>query len=192
MLLAGPPKRNPAAAAPVVAAAPALLRRLRKKVRRAAAKLAPDSPPEAYHAVRIRGKRLRYALEFFADVYGDATHDLARRLAPLQENLGRHQDACVAMDRVERRLAADEAITPTAAFAMGVVVERCAQEAARLRAEFPAVYARIEGRPWRRLVRRMDRLRPAAIDVVLGARPVARVSARPRRGTESRSRRRSG
>jgi CHAD domain-containing protein len=159
-LAKGPPKRNAAAATPVVAAAPALVRRLRKKVRAAAARLAPDSPPEVYHELRIRGKRLRYALEFLEGVYGDDAAELARRIADLQEILGRHQDASVAMDRVERRLAADVEIAPTAAFAMGVVVERCSQEAARMREEFPKAYARTQGRPWRRLKRRMERMRP--------------------------------
>jgi hypothetical protein len=43
------------------------------------------------------------------------------------------------------------------AFAMGIAAERCAEEAARMRARFPGVYAATKGKPWRRLAATLDR-----------------------------------
>jgi hypothetical protein len=45
---------------------------------------------------------------------------------------------------------------------MGVAAERSRHEAADLRRRFPRVYARMTGRPWRRLARTMKRLEPSA------------------------------
>ncbi len=50
-----------------------------------------------FHRLRIRGKRLRYALEFSSDVYGGRTARFVRQLTALQDELGRMQDAEVAL-----------------------------------------------------------------------------------------------
>ncbi len=54
----------------VTAAAPALVSDRYRKWRKAAKRLDKNSSPEAFHDVRKKGKRLRYTLEFFSDVYG--------------------------------------------------------------------------------------------------------------------------
>jgi CHAD domain-containing protein len=61
-----------------------------------AADLAPDAPDAQWHAVRVNGKRARYAVEAVADAIGGAAPRLSRRLAVLQDLLGEHQDAAVA------------------------------------------------------------------------------------------------
>lgn len=54
-------------------------------------------PPAELHALRIQGKRLRYAAEFFAPLYpGRDTRRFLRRTAALQERLGRLNDNEVA------------------------------------------------------------------------------------------------
>ncbi len=161
MLRKGPPARNAAARAPIVVSAPDLVSGRRRKVKKAAMRISPQSPPQQYHELRILCKRMRYALEFTADVYGAPARDLAGRVAELQELLGRHQDAYVAIARIERVIARGGPISPQSAFAMGLAAERCAQEASRLRRRFPRVYARVKGKAWRRLRRTMTRLRPA-------------------------------
>jgi triphosphatase len=153
-----PTRRSRAAATPVVAAAPDLVRRRRRKVKRAAKRLTPASPPAAYHELRILCKRLRYALEFLQPVYGEPAARLAERIADVQNLLGRHQDACVAMALLEGVLDRAEQLPARTAFAMGVAVERSRQEAARLRDRVPRVYERTTGKPWQRLERAMDEL----------------------------------
>jgi triphosphatase len=54
-------------------------------------------PVEALHAVRIQGKRLRYAAEFFAPLFPrKETRRFLRRVAALQERLGHLNDGVVA------------------------------------------------------------------------------------------------
>jgi len=161
-LRAGPARNSAAAAAPVVAAAPELVRARRRKVRKAAERIVPESSPQAYHELRILCKRLRYALEFLEGVYGRPAGELARRIAEVQDLLGRHQDACVAIGLVEGVLDRGEALPPATAFAMGVAAERSRHEAASLRQRLPRALARMTGKPWRRLARAMERLQPSA------------------------------
>lgn len=97
-LLRGAPARPalPAARERVTAAAP---RRIRKALRRALrqGRAIPEDPPAAdLHALRITMKRLRYACEFFADLYGKPMKQFIRSVVELQDLLGAHQDACVA------------------------------------------------------------------------------------------------
>jgi CHAD domain-containing protein len=63
-----------------------------------AGQLAEDAPDEAWHAVRINGKRARYAVEAVASVLGGEASALASALANVQDLLGEHQDAAVAAD----------------------------------------------------------------------------------------------
>jgi CHAD domain-containing protein len=63
-----------------------------------AGQLDPSSPDAAWHAVRVNGKRARYAVEAAAAVLGGEAAALARALAAVQELLGEHQDAAVAAE----------------------------------------------------------------------------------------------
>ncbi len=57
----------------------------------------PDEPAdEELHAVRIRAKRARYAVEAVSPVFGKPARQFARALTDLQDVLGEHQDAVVA------------------------------------------------------------------------------------------------
>ncbi|MBI3784448.1 MAG: CHAD domain-containing protein [Deltaproteobacteria bacterium] len=57
--------------------------------------------PEDLHAVRIRAKRLRYILEFLADLTGKPGSRLVRHLVALQDLLGRYHDSVVAADSIQ-------------------------------------------------------------------------------------------
>ncbi|MGH3827742.1 MAG: CHAD domain-containing protein, partial [Pseudonocardiaceae bacterium] len=71
-------------------------RRLSKAVRAAGA----DPPDEVLHALRIRGKRVRYTGELAATAGRKSVREPVRKLVAstvaLQDVLGEHQDACVA------------------------------------------------------------------------------------------------
>ena len=59
-------------------------------------------PAEALHELRLDAKRLRYAAEVFAPVYPQkSARRFQRRLADLQEELGRSNDAAVATGLVQ-------------------------------------------------------------------------------------------
>lgn len=60
----------------------------------------PNADDHTLHQARITGKRLRYTLEFFADVLGDEVDQLLDPLVALQTNLGDLQDGAVAHSHI--------------------------------------------------------------------------------------------
>ncbi|HSN70865.1 MAG TPA: CHAD domain-containing protein, partial [Steroidobacteraceae bacterium] len=74
-----------------------------RRVRKCGRRIDGDSPPGELHDLRIRVKRLRYLMEIFAPVYGNALAKRSRQVRQLQDTLGAYQDACVAMTQLEAR-----------------------------------------------------------------------------------------
>jgi CHAD domain-containing protein len=56
----------------------------------------PGAPLTSYHMLRIECKRLRYAMEFFRDVWGPEAPPLIKQVVSMQDLLGELQDAHVA------------------------------------------------------------------------------------------------
>jgi CHAD domain-containing protein len=104
-----------------------------------AADLAPEAPDERWHAVRVRGKRARYAVEVAADLLGPPATELARRLAAVQELLGEHQDAAVA-GRTWLAIAESDPENHRLAVAAGRLYERERAAVRLARAQFPAAW----------------------------------------------------
>jgi CHAD domain-containing protein len=124
---------------PVTAAAPALISDRHRKWRKAAKRLDETSSPEAFHDVRKKGKRLRYTLEFFSEVYGRPVQKLVKPLKALQDDLGDHQDAVVAAAYLRElgTTTGQARVSRGVAFTMGVYAERCTREAKDLRSVVP-------------------------------------------------------
>jgi triphosphatase len=141
---------------PVTTAAPALISARYRRWRKAAGRLDKSSPPDDFHDLRKKGKRLRYALEFVSEVYGEPVADLVSPLKALQDDLGDHQDAVVAAETLRELGTATGGprVPRGATFTMGVFCERCLREASEIR---PAVLrskpfrALVKGRNWRDL-----------------------------------------
>jgi CHAD domain-containing protein len=107
-----------------------------------------DHPPDgALHGVRIRAKRCRYAAEAVAPVVGGPARRFARRLAALQDVLGRHHDAVVAAAWL-REVSVDA--PAAAAFAAGALAGMVRLDAQAARAEWPAVWATARRKKLRR------------------------------------------
>lgn len=94
------PRTVPAARVPVLAVAPKLVEKRYRRVRRLGDLITPQSPPGDYHALRIEAKKLRYACEFAAPLYDRPAADFALRVTALQDVLGEHQDADVAVQHL--------------------------------------------------------------------------------------------
>jgi CHAD domain-containing protein len=126
-----------------------------------------SSPAERYHELRKKGKELRYLLELFgARVFAAEDVDpLVRSLKGMQDVLGRHQDREVQTAMV-RALAAEVAPLPgggAACLAMGVLVDRLAEDAHAARAEFAERFATLAAEPQRTRIAETFRSRaPAA------------------------------
>ena len=160
LLQRGPQRSLYTARVPVLAVAPDLIGRRYRTARKAGDAIADTSSPADYHALRIKCKRLRYALEFLSDVYGKPAQALARRLVAVQDILGLHQDAQVAIARLrELSVARGSKLPPQTIFIMGEIVQRYTQQAAELRTQFPEAYRELKGEPWKRLRQVMDKRR---------------------------------
>ena len=155
-------RRSGPTSLPARAVAPNLIEERFRALRKAADQIERDSPPAEYHRVRIRGKRFRYALEFTADLYPGQTRPLTKRVVALQDILGLHQDAEVAIERL-RRLTHEHGaeLHPEAIFAMGEIAERYRRNAAELRARFPEAYGRVTGKTWKAFAKLIEAERPA-------------------------------
>lgn len=153
--------RSGPASRPALAVAPDLIEARWRSVRKGAKRIGPESPPTAYHRLRIRCKRLRYALEFLNDLYDGEARPLIKRLIVVQDLLGLHQDADVAIERL-RRLAAGRGaeLGSETVFTMGEVAGRYRQSMVELRAQFPPKYKRIRGKAWRSFRTLIEHRRP--------------------------------
>jgi CHAD domain-containing protein len=95
------------------------------------ARAADTSPTdEALHAFRIRTKRARYAAEALEPYVGKRATRFARSAGRLQDVLGRHQDAVVAIEKLSEVAARD----PDLAFTAGWIAARRARVHAGMRA----------------------------------------------------------
>ena len=159
----GPPKSFAPGRTPVLAAAPDMVEKRYKRVRKAGDAISKSSPPEAYHALRIDAKKLRYALEFVGNgIYGKQALDFSARVTALQDVLGLHQDAYVAIDLLQEVAdSSGKRLGPQTLMAMGSISERYRLDAIDLRAKFPQVYRPLAGDEWKRLHRSMENQRPA-------------------------------
>ena len=148
----------PAARTPITDFAPPVLERRYRRVRAMGKRLTRSSDPTEFHALRIRAKRLRYGIEFVRGVYPKSSKRMVRRLVALQDLLGEHQDAQVAMGHL-RALADDPdlGLSARALLALGRVTERYERHAAELRRGFRPTFDRIPGKPWKRFRREMRR-----------------------------------
>jgi CHAD domain-containing protein len=92
---------------PVSEAAPVLLLKAQKRVLKLGRTIGPASPATDLHRLRILCKRLRYACEFFREAFADPASgkdpvaDFIESMVRFQDCLGEHQDAVVAIGRIQ-------------------------------------------------------------------------------------------
>jgi CHAD domain-containing protein len=138
------PRMSPDAASATMDDLTGLARRPWKQLRRDYLALGSNPPDAALHAVRIRAKRARYAVEAVTRaIDGDQPRRFAVALTGLQDVLGDHQDAVVAEAWLRPRVAAGN---PADAYAGGML-------AGLLRADALAATAALP-RAWHRASRR--------------------------------------
>jgi CHAD domain-containing protein len=157
MLRHGPLRSVAAARAPILGAAPTLIERSYRRFRRLGDRIAPTSPPEQCHALRIRCKRLRYAVEVHAGIYGKPARAWLRRLVELQQVLGAHQDAVVGAAQLRELGQGAERAVPARSLAAVSRLAAWNDERARVaRRAFPRAYRKILGKRLHRLWRTLD------------------------------------
>ncbi|HYF27271.1 MAG TPA: CHAD domain-containing protein [Baekduia sp.] len=151
----GDPAR-PRAALPVEVVAADRIRAVYRRMVRDGQAIDDDSPDEALHDLRKRGKELRYLLELFGGLFPkDVVQPMVATLKDLQDVLGRFQDRAVQAGLLEDagRDLARRSSGPAALMALGLVVEALHSDQAAARAAFGERFAPFAAKPQRRLVR---------------------------------------
>ena len=138
---------------PVTSAAPGLISARYRKWRKAAKRLDESSPPDDFHDLRKKGKRLRYALESVSEVYGKPAA-LISALKDVQDDLGDHQDAVVAAETLRElgTTTGSPRVPRGAVFTMGAISERYLRKAAEMRPKVlrsEPFRALIKGKSWK-------------------------------------------
>jgi uncharacterized protein YbjQ (UPF0145 family) len=174
MVQQGPHRRSTTTRLPAVAAVPDLIVSRHASVVKAARRAKRSGEAADFHRLRIRCKRLRYSLEFSADLYGGRTKHYTRQLTKLQDQLGLLQDAEVAANRLVH-LALTAQLPASTIFVMGGVAEQHRQELGRLLRRLPAEVTRVRGPEWADLTTTMERGRDQALALMPPARRALRI-----------------
>jgi CHAD domain-containing protein len=157
-LLAGlherPPDDRPDATRPIGPVAGKRIRRVYAQMVTMGLAIGDDSPHEALHDLRKKGKELRYLLEFFSSLFDPGeVKPMVKTLKALQDVLGRFQDFEVqahTLRALGARLApAGEA---DALMAIGALVAQLELDQAAARAAFADVFGPFAAKPRRTAV----------------------------------------
>jgi CHAD domain-containing protein len=133
-------------------ALPPLVAKAWKKLSDRASKLKPTSTADDFHQARIRAKKLRYASEVVGPALGakaKEAKDFAERVEQVQEVLGDHQDALVAIETINEIATAhgeDGALN----LAAGRLIEREERKAKECRKSFFKVWAGVDSKKRRK------------------------------------------
>ena len=123
---------------PAAAIAKSEFRKLRKAVRA----LGQSPSDDELHAVRIKGKRARYAGELAEASRGKTATKFISKAKRFQDVVGDHQDAVVAESELRR--AAGLTRSRSAALAAGRLIERQRAKKRRMRRAFPDAWADLD------------------------------------------------
>ncbi len=130
-----------AACEPASEALRKVVRRRWTTTRRAVRKLGDNPPDEALHAIRVRAKKCRYAAEACEPAFGKSARRFARAMANVQDILGEHHDAVVAVQWLTKT---SHECSPAEAYAIGMLAQIEREAAAAARAAFPAAWRRVD------------------------------------------------
>lgn len=115
-----------------------------RKLAKAARALGDDPSDDDLHALRIRGKRLRYAAELAEPAGGKPVRRLIKATKEFQDVLGDHQDTVVAEAEIRRLLAERTDGDAGVVFVAGRLIERERARRADCRARWRATFDEVD------------------------------------------------
>jgi triphosphatase len=155
----GAGQRSASGHLPATGVLPGLIEQRHRAAVKASRRARRSGEAADFHKLRIRCKRLRYALEFVQDVYGEPATHFIRRLARLQDLLGGLQDCEVSMDRLHSLATrAQPPLSRASVFLMGTVAEESRREAEGLLDRARKRVKVLNGDEWQRLCGVLERL----------------------------------
>jgi CHAD domain-containing protein len=125
------------------AAAGQLIRTIARSAMRFGGELDTQAPPATFHKLRVRIKRLRYALEMFKTLGGKRHKRALARLEELQESLGQYHDVTVASEWLHQ-YAETSGAPPKTILAAGALIQLLARREAKLRRRCVKAWRRFE------------------------------------------------
>jgi CHAD domain-containing protein len=148
---------QPHADTPIDSLAADRIRRVYRRMVRDGSAIDDDSPGEALHELRKRGKELRYLLELFGSLFDpEVVKPMVRTLKGLQDVLGEFQDSEVEIEML--RAIGDDLATepggPAALIALGPVLDALLAEQHTARDRFAERFGAFAAAQQRALVRR--------------------------------------
>lgn len=146
-----------------------LVRDAERALRKRARRIDGHSPPDDYHEVRIRAKRLRYTVDAFASLYGDSAQSYAQALGKLQTVLGDYHDAMVREQRFTELVTGGPRLPSSTSFLVGRLVERDVQAFERCRKKFDKAWRRVRRRRWDELNDAMKQVAQSATAATTGS-----------------------
>ena len=146
-----------------------LIRSSAGKLRKRADRLNDNSSAKDFHGVRIRAKRLRYTLDAFGSLYGDAAREYLDALAKLQHVLGEYHDSTVRAGLFAEIVTSGRRVPAATSFLVGRLVERDQGKFRECQRKFSKAYRRIKRRRWRELLAAMREQERAAVKIPGGA-----------------------
>ena len=144
------PRLAPAAERPSGEVLLPLVVRSWRRLQRDADELRRKGPDTEWHAVRLRAKQTRYALDAVAPVFGAPAKEWAKQLVRITELLGNHQDAAIAAETTHVLAAGADG---TVGFVLGLLHDEQRAEVAASRKEFLKVWPEVAHARWRRWMR---------------------------------------
>jgi CHAD domain-containing protein len=142
----GAPAFTPDSQKPCGELLPQLVGESWRRLARAGRELSPKDPYSAYHKVRIKAKRARYAAEAVAPALdasvSESAMSFAGATAKLQDTLGELQDAVVAIDLLDSVALVNAA--SALHVSLGRLIEREVARREKARADFPGVWKRLD------------------------------------------------
>lgn len=156
---------------PAAAVGREALARAFKRLLRQGKSVVATPRPEELHRVRIRGKRLRYLLEFYRESTGKPGSRLLRHLVRLQDLLGTHNDAAVAAAFLEEWVHGPGADSkPATLLTLGGFLQEEHRRARKARTRFHRAWTRFANRDTRADWRSVRRLLRREAEQVLARR----------------------
>jgi CHAD domain-containing protein len=142
-----------------------LIRSTSRKLRKHGDRLTNDSTADDFHKVRIRAKRLRYAIDAFGSLYGDPAREYLGALAKLQHVLGEYHDSTVRAGLFAELVTSGRRVPAATSFLVGRLVERDQRDFRECQRKFSKAYRRIKRRRWRELMAAMREQAHAAVKI---------------------------
>ena len=143
--------QGPAAAYPILHLASKRINKQYKDVIKSGRQILNDSEDEKLHKLRIKCKKLRYLIQFFANLYPpEKINALVKQLKKLQDVLGDFNDLCVQVDYlldVSKKMSVNLSQSSQTLVAMGSLIGKLETERQATKDSFAVTFARFTSLP---------------------------------------------